>query len=111
MGQGRCPRLPFARLALRNESPSTGEQNRQDSGWLALLTPEWIPALAVLLGGVLLHSMNVLLVATVLPSIVADVGGAALMSWPTTAYLASSIVATTCTGLLTAVAGPGRAFS
>ena len=81
-----------------------------EDGWLALLRPEWLPALAVLVGGVLLHSMNVLLLATVLPSIVVDVGGAALMSWPTTAFLASSIVAATCTGLLTAAFGARRAF-
>jgi len=56
-------------------------------------------ALAVLAGGILLHSMNVLLLATVLPTIVGDLGGAALMHWPTTAFLASSIVAATCTGL------------
>jgi len=80
-------------------------------GWRALLAPERIPSLAVLLGGVLLHSMNVLLVATVLPSIVAEVGGASLMSWPTTAYLASSIVAAACTSLLTIAVGPGRAFA
>src|SRR5262245_56740406 len=55
--------------------------------------------------------MNVLLVVTMLPSIVAEVGGAALMSWPTTAYLACSIVAATCTGLVTSVVGRGRAFA
>ena len=79
-------------------------------GWADLLRPEWIPSLVVLLGGVLLYSMNVMLLATVLPSIVGDVGGAALMSWPTTAYLASSIIAATCTGLLTGWIGPGRTF-
>lgn len=66
--------------------------------------------LSVLLGGVLLHSMNVLMVATVLPSIVADLGGAALMSWPTTAYLGASIVAAACTGLVSARLGPARTF-
>lgn len=79
-------------------------------GWLALLKPERLPTLAALVGGVLLHSMNVLLLATVLPSVVRDVGGAALMSWPTTAFLASSIVAASCAGLLTAGIGAGRAF-
>src|ERR1700730_12138459 len=54
--------------------------------------------------------MNVLLNATVLPSIVHEVGGAALMSWPTTAFLASSIVAATCSGLLTAAFGARRAY-
>ncbi|MFI5001838.1 MAG: MFS transporter [Reyranellales bacterium] len=59
----------------------------------------------MLLGGVLLHSMNVLMLATVLPTIVGELGGAAMISWPTTAFLASSIVAATCAGMLTAVAG------
>ena len=81
-----------------------------DGGWSALLRRENIPALAALLGGVLLHSMNVLLLATVLPSIVGELGGAALMSWPTTAFLASSIVAATCTGLLTARIGARNTF-
>ena len=30
------------------------------TGWSALLRPAWLPAVAVLVGGVLLHSMNVL---------------------------------------------------
>ncbi len=79
--------------------------------WSALLKPEWLPLLAVLLGGVLLHSMNVMMLATVLPSIVEEVGGAALMSWPTTAFLASSIVAATCTGHLTSQFGARSAFA
>lgn len=87
------------------------KQDASAPGWLDLLAPAWLPAVAVLVGGVLLHSMNVLLTATVLPSIVAEVGGAPLMSWPTTAYLASSILAAACTGLLTALLGAGRAFS
>jgi MFS family permease len=66
--------------------------------------------LAVLLGGILLHSMNVLLTATVLPSIVLDVGGVDLMSWPTTAFLASSIVAATGTGALAAAFGARPAY-
>jgi len=84
---------------------------RQNTGgWSDLLKPEWIPPLAVLLCGVLLHSMNVLIVATVLPSLVEEVGGATMMSWPTTAFLASSILAAACTGLLTEAIGPRTAY-
>ena len=79
-------------------------------GWSALLEARWFPALAILVGGVLLHSMNVLMLATVLPSVVADIGGAALLSWTSTAYLASSIVAATCTGFLTSNIGARNAF-
>jgi MFS family permease len=81
-----------------------------ESGWLAVVTPEWLPALTVLAGGVLLHSMNVLILATVLPNIVAEVGGATIMSWPTTAFVASSIVAATCTGLLSTAIGSRNAY-
>lgn len=70
------------------------------AGWSSLFRREWLPTLAVLLGGVLLQSMNVLMLATVLPSIVGELGGTAVLSWPTTAYLASSIVAASCAGVL-----------
>src|SRR5882724_5021538 len=87
----------------------TGGEETID-GWQSLLKPEWLPPLAVLAGGILLHSMNVLMLATVLPTIVGELGGAALMHWPTTAFVASSIVAATCTGLLTAVIGARTTF-
>ena len=35
-------------------------------GWSALLKPAFLPAVSVLVGGVLLHSMNVLMLATVI---------------------------------------------
>lgn len=77
-----------------------------ETGWSALLQPVWLSAVSVLVAGVLLHSMNVLMLATVLPSVVQEVGGAARMSWTSTAFLASSIVAATCTGYLSTVMGP-----
>jgi MFS family permease len=79
-------------------------------GWRSLLRPEWIPILAVLLGGVLLQSMNILMLTTVLPSIVGELGGVAMLSWPTTAFLASSIVAASCAGMLAAVTGARAAY-
>jgi MFS family permease len=69
-----------------------------------------LPALGVLLGGVLMHSMNVLMLATVLPTIVGELGGAAVMHWPTTAFVASSLVAATCTGMLTSTLGARPAY-
>ena len=65
-----------------------------EAGWQALLAPRLVLTLCVLLGGVLLHSMNVLITATLLPSIVAELGGANLMSWPTTAFVATTSLVT-----------------
>lgn len=84
---------------------------RAARGWLELLQPAWIPALVVMLGGLLLHSMNVLMIATIVPSIVDELGGAAMISWATSGFLASSIVAATCTGALSARIGARGAFA
>ena len=82
-----------------------------EAGWRALLVPQLVLILCVLLGGVLLHSMNVLITATLLPSIVGELGGANLMSWPTTAFVASSIIAASGTSLVSSRFGNRRAFS
>jgi MFS family permease len=79
-------------------------------GWRSLLQRRWIPTLAVLLGGVLLQSMSVLMLTTVLPSIVGELGGVTMLSWPTTAFLASSIVASSCAGMITAAVGARAAY-
>ena len=82
----------------------SADANERD-GWGILLRREWLGPLAVLLGGILLHSMNVLMLATVLPTVVGELGGASMMSLPSTAFLASSIIAATCAGLGTATFG------
>src|SRR5215831_4705501 len=82
-----------------------------EAGWRALLAPRLVLILAVLLGGVLLHSMNVLITATLLPSVIAELGGANLMSWPTTAFVASSIIAASGTSLVSDRFENRRAFS
>src|SRR5882724_4793220 len=85
------------------------DQDRVRVGWESLLKREWAPTLAILLGGVLLQSMSVLMLTTVLPSIVGELGGVPMLSWPTTAFLASSIVAASCAGMLAAAVGPRAA--
>src|SRR3954464_6742808 len=81
------------------------------AGWSMLLRREWLAPLAVLLGGLLLPSMNGVMRATVLPTIVGELGGAPLMSLPSTAFLASSIIAATCAGLGTATFGARNTYA
>ncbi len=89
---------------------SYADQGRADDSWRALMRPATLPVLVVLLCGVLLHSMNVLLLATIIPSIVADIRGEDMIAWPTTAYIASSIIATTVAGRLISLVGAARMF-
>jgi MFS family permease len=86
------------------------QQDPAQDGWRSLLKREWMPTLAVLFGGVLLQSMNVLMLTTVLPSIVGELGGVTMLSWPTSAFLASSIVAASCAGMLAAAVGARTAY-
>ena len=55
--------------------------------------------------------MNVLITATLLPSVVAELGAANLMSWPTTAFVVFSIIAASGTSLVSGGFENRRAFS
>jgi hypothetical protein len=89
----------------QSQAGPAGVPSSAAQGWRSLLKWEWMPTLSVLLGGVLLQSMNVLMLTTVLPSIVGELGGVAMLTWPTTAFLASSIVAASCAGVLASSIG------
>lgn len=78
--------------------------------WQDLLDPALLAPLLVLCTGVLLHSMNALLMSTVMPSAVKDIGGLAYMSWPTTSFLAASVVAASSGGTVRALVGAKTAY-
>jgi MFS family permease len=67
--------------------------------------------LLILLGGVLLYAMNALLTATVAPSAVREFGGIAYLTWPTAAFLSSSIASASAAGLLTSRIGARNAYA
>jgi MFS family permease len=64
----------------------------------------------VLLGAVLLYATNALLASTIAPSAIRDFGGIAYITWPTAAFLASSIAAASGAGMLNTRVGARRAF-
>jgi MFS family permease len=98
------------RKAVVPSNPLARENAPTSETWSALLAARSILPLAVLLGGNLLHSMNLLITATLLPSIVADIGGSYLMSWPTTAFVAASVIAATGSAVVSKAIGNRRAF-
>ncbi len=48
--------------------------------------------------GVGVHAIDVFIIASVLPSVVADIGGAAFYTWSTMLYVVASILGTACGG-------------
>ncbi|MEX0349034.1 MAG: MFS transporter [Paracoccaceae bacterium] len=69
--------------------------------WREVLTSPHASALALICLSVWLHAADSLMVATMLPSIVGEVGGAALVGWSVSLYEIGSIVAGTASALLT----------
>jgi len=62
------------------------------TGWSALLLGKNGLRSAALAGGVALHAINVYLVTTILPTVVADIGGLDYYAWNTTLFVIASIV-------------------
>jgi MFS family permease len=76
---------------------------QQDSyvSWGEFLRSGYSGPLALVCLAVWLHAADSLIVATMLPSMVADIGGAAFVSWTVSIYEIGSIVAGAGTALLT----------
>jgi MFS family permease len=69
-------------------------------GWRAILQPRYMASLTFVCLGVWLHAADGLLVATMLPAIVADIGGSALIAWTVALYEVGSITAGAAAALL-----------
>jgi MFS family permease len=80
---------------LPNSKPS-----EQAYGWRAILDSGLVGRLALLCFGVWLHAADGLMVATIIPAIVADIGGATLIAWTFALYEVGSIVAGAASALV-----------
>lgn len=68
--------------------------------WREILTRAYLTPLALVCLGVWLHAADGLLVATMLPAMIAEIGGAALVAWTIALYEIGSIVAGAVSALL-----------
>ena len=78
----------------------TDRAETETVAWAEILNVAYGPSLAVVCLGVWLHAADSLLVATMLPAIVAEVGGEALVAWTIALYEIGSIVAGAASALL-----------
>ncbi|MFA5663449.1 MFS transporter [Castellaniella sp.] len=85
--------------------------SQQASGsWSELLSGRNGLRSLALAGGVALHAVNVYIVATVLPSVVADIGGLEYYAWNMTLFVVASIVGSAVTPKAINDAGLRRSF-
>ncbi|GAA3575067.1 MFS transporter [Nonomuraea rosea] len=66
--------------------------------WRELLGRDHLGAAIVLAGGVLAGAINIYLAASLLPTAVAELGGAGFYAWNMTVYLVAMVIATMLTG-------------
>ncbi|MCK3777520.1 MFS transporter [Ensifer sesbaniae] len=66
--------------------------SHEDGRWSELLRPGYLAATVTLCLGVALFAFNEFFIATALPTAVADIGGATLLSWAVTLYLVFAIL-------------------
>ncbi|MFA5122368.1 MFS transporter [Zavarzinia sp.] len=75
-----------------------GPPGTERVAWREMLAAEHFSAYVLLCFGVWLHAADTLMTATVMPSVVAEIGGAAFLPWATAVYVLASIVAGAAAG-------------
>jgi len=66
---------------------------------------------ALIILGVSIHAQQTLVIAIIMPTVVADLGGAAYYTWPAMLYTVGIIIGAACVGPVWAALGRGRGFA
>jgi len=89
----------------------TDHQNPVASGWREVTQGPGLIRLALVMGCVSLHAMDIFVIATILPSVVADIQGVAFYAWPSALYVVASIMGAASGGMLGSNLGLRRALT
>jgi MFS family permease len=84
---------------------------QRHAGWAALVTGTQAVRSLALAGGVALHAVNVYIATTILPSVVAEIGGLDYYAWNTTLFVVASILGSALAAGLLRRAGPRGAYA
>src|SRR6202162_1788229 len=66
---------------------------------------------ALVIGGIAMHATQMLVIAIIMPTIVADIGGASFYTWAAMLYTIGAIVGASSTGLVWERLGPRRSYA
>ncbi|MEV6974840.1 MFS transporter [Kitasatospora sp. NPDC093806] len=90
--------------------PACAAPPEPSGGWGELFTRQYAAQASILAGGVALYAMNLYFTAALLPSIVADIGGARFYAWVATGFLTAAVIAAMLVSRLLARLGAARAY-
>ena len=84
---------------------SDGADRSRRAPWKLLFRGRRGLATGIILTAISLHAIDVFVMATVMPSVVAEIGGAAFYAWPTAIYMVATIVGSASAGPIQAGRG------
>src|SRR5690554_4538269 len=84
--------------------------NSQAPSWSEMLSGRNGLRSLALAGGVALHAVNMYVVTTILPSVVADIGGLSYYAWNLTLFVAASILGSALSPRIIDVLGARKGF-
>jgi len=82
---------------------------RRETGWRTITQGSGLLRLALIMTCVALHAMDVFVIATILPSVVTDIGGVGFYAWPAALYITASIMGAASGGVTAGKLGLRRA--
>jgi MFS family permease len=90
--------------------PPVAKDEDDDRSWRALFRHGHRGTLLTMVGGVGIHSLSALIVATLIPLIVRDIGGVDYLAWSATLYLIAAILATAAASQILAQFGSRKGY-
>lgn len=90
---------------------SKADASAEKAPWSDLFRDGRTPFSILVLMGVCLHALQILVTAIIMPTVVADIGGADYYTWPAMLYTIGSIVGAASVGPLWNRLGPRKAYA
>ena len=84
--------------------------DNNSAGWRDLIAQGNAARFLVITGGVALHAVSIYVVATIMPTVVADLGGMNFFAWTTTLYVAGSLTGAAAVPLVLGRTSPRSAY-
>ena len=104
--------MGFRSNAQRAKStPGAHAPGAAGAGWAELFTGEYAFYTGFLVLGVVLYSIQTLVIVTIMPTVVEDIGGAAYYVWASMLYLVGTILGAASVGPAWAALGSRRVFA
>ena len=83
---------------MNNQSSVSNPANRSEAAWADLFRDGRGIYSTLVIMGVALHALQILIIAIVMPTVVADIGGADYYTWPAMLYTIGSIIGAASVG-------------